>query len=117
MKLKWVNKGKEFETPKITIGTLRKILVVRAKSEENKIPDDAVELDVLIEMIADMFHRIDDTITHEVVADNLELDEIGIIVDEFAKVMPDLFGKSAQEMKKDFRKVLGSPKPKKPSTA
>ena len=117
MKLKWVNKGKEFKTPKITIGTLRKILVIRAKSETEKLPEDVVELDVMIEMIADVFHRIDDTITYEVVANNLELDEIGIIVDEFAKVMPELFGKTPEEVKKDFRKVLGSPKRKKPSKA
>ena len=117
MKLKWVNKGKNFQTPKITIGTLRKIFLIQAKSEAEKVPEKVAELDSMITMIADIFHRVDESITYEVVSDNLELDEIGIVVDEFAKVMPELFGKSAEEMKKDFRKVLGSQKPKKPSKA
>lgn len=78
MKIEWVNQGKEFEPPKITVATELEILKYLDANTKDM---TSVQKNIceFIETVYYVFNKVDRNVTRDMVRDNLTLSELGNI--------------------------------------
>jgi len=80
MKLEWVNNGKDFEIPKLTVDIDLEIIGYM-NDREQKIKDDPVLRNIteFKETVYRLLNVVDKNITREMVGSNLSTNELGVL--------------------------------------
>lgn len=80
MKLKFINKGNDFELPEkpLTVRDDREIIGYMSK-QDKELPASIKTIIEFTETVYRVLHKIDDTVTREIIEDNLTTEEIGVL--------------------------------------